>query len=147
MLHRLLIADDQPAILHILRRELEHDSFLQVCGEAVDGADAVAKAKELQPDLIVLDLTMPGMSGLEAAGEIIKQSPGIPILLFTLFNTPDVRLQAAKAGIRAVISKADGIKPLRAAIETAIESKITEHGGGARGSLAGPQLQPLPEPG
>jgi len=123
MLHRLLIADDQPAILHILRRELEHDSFLQVCGEAVDGADAVAKAKELQPDLIVLDLTMPGMSGLEAAGEIIKQSPGIPILLFTLFNTLDVRLQAAKAGIRAVISKADGIRPLRAAIETAIEKE------------------------
>ena len=123
MLHRLLIADDQPAILHILRRELEHDSFLQVCGEAVDGADAVAKAKELQPDLIVLDLTMPGMSGLEAAGEIIKQSPGIPILLFTLFNTLDVRLQAGKAGIRAVISKADGIRPLRAAIETAIEKE------------------------
>lgn len=123
MLHRLLIADDQPAILHILRRELERDSFLQVCGEAVDGADAVAKAKDLQPDLIVLDLTMPGMNGLEAAGEIVKQCPGIPILLFTLFNTPEVRVQAAKAGIHAVISKADGIKTLRAAIETAIEEE------------------------
>jgi DNA-binding NarL/FixJ family response regulator len=108
------------AILYSLRRELERDPSLQVCGEAVDGADAIVKANELHPDLIILDLTMPRMSGLEAAREIAKVRPGIPMLLFTLSDTPGVRMQAASAGIHAVISKADGIKTLRAAIETAL---------------------------
>ena len=118
---RLLIADDQATVRNLLRRELERTGSFEVCGEAVDGADAVAKAEKLRPDLIVLDLRMPVLNGLEAASVINKTFPAIPIFLFTLFNTPELKTAAATAGIRQVISKEDGIKALLAAIESAIQ--------------------------
>jgi DNA-binding NarL/FixJ family response regulator len=115
---RVLIADDQLTARYILRRELEQDSLLQVCGEAINGADAIAKALETRPDMIILDLAMPVMNGLEAAREINQFLPATPILLYTFAEVPEVRMQAANAGVREVISKADGIKPLLHAIAT-----------------------------
>src|SRR5262249_29000018 len=119
--HRILIADDQATVRNLLRRELERTGSFEVCGEAVDGADAVAKAENLRPDLIVLDFRMPVLNGLEAASVINKALPAIPIFLFTLFNTPELKTAAATAGIRQVISKEVGIKALLAAIDSAIQ--------------------------
>jgi CheY-like chemotaxis protein len=120
MVSRILIADDQPSIRRALRVELGSDPTLEVCGEAINGSDAVVKTQELRPDLIILDLAMPIMNGLAAAREIRRASPTIPILLFTFEDTPQIRIQAAKDGVRDVISKEDGIKALRVAIEIAI---------------------------
>jgi DNA-binding NarL/FixJ family response regulator len=101
---RILIADDHPDTLKALQVVLEHNSRYEVCFAAVNGSEAVIKAQELRPDLIILDLTMPLMNGLEAAREISKVLPSTAILLHTLTEIP--QLQAANVGIREVISKA-----------------------------------------
>jgi DNA-binding NarL/FixJ family response regulator len=120
---RLLIADDQPTMRSLLHREMERAGSFEVCGEAVDGADAVAKAERLRPDLIILDLRMPVLNGLEAASIIDKAFPAVPIFLFTLIDGPELRKAAATAGIRQVVPKAEGIKALLAAIKSVMNKE------------------------
>jgi DNA-binding NarL/FixJ family response regulator len=104
---RILIADDSPPIRRGLRTLLGLNSDWQVCGEAVDGADAVEKARQLAPDLILMDFSMPQMNGVQAAREIAKSGTDIPILLFTLNLSPQVMELARKAGLRGAISKSE----------------------------------------
>lgn len=104
---RILIADDSPPVRRGLRTLLELNSDWQVCGEAVDGADAVEKARQLAPDLILMDFSMPQMDGVQAAYEITKTGKDIPILLFTLNLSPQIMELARKAGFRGVMSKAE----------------------------------------
>jgi DNA-binding NarL/FixJ family response regulator len=117
---RILIADDQDTWLNLLKSELERDSAYQVCGQAVDGVQALAKALELRPDLVILDLTMPNMNGLEAAREISTRLPCVPILMYTLTDAVGLIVEASKVGIQAVVQKQQGIAPLLAAIQTAL---------------------------
>ena len=121
MTGRILIADDQDTWLRLLRTELERNSAYQVCGQAVDGEQALAKALELRPDLIILDLMMPNMNGLEAAREISARLPGVPILMYTLTDAFGLIAEASKVGIQAVIGKQDGIAALLTAIQAALE--------------------------
>jgi DNA-binding NarL/FixJ family response regulator len=81
-----------------------------VCGEAVDGKDAVAKAVELRPDLILIDLVMPAMNGLEASREISSALPGVPIVLHTLYVSNILELEAEKSGISWLLPKSEGYK-------------------------------------
>jgi DNA-binding NarL/FixJ family response regulator len=83
------------------------NSDWQVCGEAVDGADAVEKAHELAPDLILMDFSMPQMDGVQAAREIAKSGTDIPILLFTLNLSRQLMELARNAGLRGAISKSE----------------------------------------
>jgi len=80
---RILIADDSPQILEALRKALEEHSEWEVCGEASNGIEAVAQSAALNPDVVVLDLTMPKMNGFEAASTIHSVAPKLPLLLFT----------------------------------------------------------------
>ncbi|MGA8622230.1 MAG: response regulator transcription factor [Candidatus Sulfotelmatobacter sp.] len=104
---RILIADDSPTVRRGLRTLLGLNSDWQVCGEAVDGADAVEKARRLAPDLILMDFLMPRMDGVKAAREIAKSDTDIPILLFTLNLSPQIMELARHAGLRGAISKAE----------------------------------------
>jgi DNA-binding NarL/FixJ family response regulator len=104
---RILIADDSPPIRRGVRTLLGLNSDWQVCGEAVDGADAVEKARQLAPDIILMDFSMPQMDGVQAAREIAKFGTDIPILLFTLNLSPQVMELARKAGLRGAISKSE----------------------------------------
>jgi DNA-binding NarL/FixJ family response regulator len=104
---RILIADDSPPVRCGLRTLLGLNSDWQVCGEAVDGADAVAKAHELAPDLILMDFSMPQMDGVQAAREIAKFGTDVPILLFTLNLSPQLMELARNAGLRGAISKSE----------------------------------------
>ena len=104
MAPRILIADDHPDTLRALQTILEHNSRFEVCFAAMNGSEALIKSQELRPDLIILDLTMPIMNGIDAAREISKALPGTPILLHTLAQVSQA--QAASVGIREVISKA-----------------------------------------
>jgi CheY-like chemotaxis protein len=81
---------------------------LEVCGEAVDGVDAIEKAKELKPDLVVLDFVMPRMNGIEAASVIKGMLPQVPIVLFTLYGEAVGDAPASAAGIDVVLCKPDG---------------------------------------
>jgi two-component system chemotaxis response regulator CheY len=107
VLHQILIADDSPLIRQVLRSFLEQSGEWEVCGEAVDGREAIDKAKELNPDLIILDLSMPVMNGFEAARELRRIKPHVPLLMFTSFATPMLAKEAAAAGCTAVVSKSD----------------------------------------
>jgi DNA-binding NarL/FixJ family response regulator len=104
---RILIADDSTPVRRGLRTLLGLNADWQVCGEAVDGADAVEKAHQLAPDLILMDFAMPQMDGVQAAQEIAKSGTDIPILLFTLNLSPQLMELARDAGLRGAISKAE----------------------------------------
>ena len=104
---RILIADDSLPIRCGLRTLVELNSEWQVCGEAVDGADAVEKAHQLAPDLILMDFSMPQMDGVQAAQEIAKSGTGIPILLVTLNLSSEIMELARNAGLRGAMSKSE----------------------------------------
>lgn len=104
---RILIADDSQPVRCGLRTFLGMNANLEVCGEAVDGADAVEKAQELAPDLILMDFSMPQMDGVQAARKIAESGTDIPILLFTLNLSPQIVELARNAGLRGAISKSE----------------------------------------
>jgi DNA-binding NarL/FixJ family response regulator len=104
---RILIADDSTPVRSGLRTLLGLNSDWQVCGEAVDGADAVEKTRQLAPDLILMDFSMPQMDGVQAAREIAKSGTKIPILLFTLNLSPQLMELARNAGLRGAMSKSE----------------------------------------
>jgi DNA-binding NarL/FixJ family response regulator len=124
MVPRVLIADDQEIVLNRLRKLLESESRYEVCGATLNGVEAVMKAQELHPDLIILDLAMPVMNGLEAARRIGKMQLNIPIVLFTMTDTPQVRVEAAKAGIQQVVDKCAGPRALLSAVQSALGPRV-----------------------
>jgi DNA-binding NarL/FixJ family response regulator len=102
---RILIADDHKSVLRGVRAMLESHPGWEVCGDAVNGREAVGKAIELKPDLIVLDFAMPEWNGLKAAEEISKVLPSVKIVLHTIYASA-VGLEAKKHGICRVVEKA-----------------------------------------
>ena len=104
----ILLVDDNDLVRKIARMFIETQTDLEICGEAVDGSDAIEKAKQLQPDLILLDLAMPNMNGAEAAPIIKRLLPKVPIVLFTLYKEQIGSALFSKLGIDAVFSKPDG---------------------------------------
>ena len=119
---RLLIADDHSTVRTLLRILLESHEGWQVCAEVENGLEAVAKAVELKPDLVILDLAMPQMDGLRAAREISAALPNVPILMHTMHNSSELELEAKKAGIRKVVNKTGSGDELFAAIEELLAS-------------------------
>jgi two-component system nitrate/nitrite response regulator NarL len=120
---RVMLVDDNVLMRHAVRSLFDsHPSFF-VCGEAEHGRDAVEQAPQLRPDLIVIDLTMPVMSGLVAAPLLIKVLPDVWIILLTMHDYPDV-LQASKAaGIHAVVSKSKASTHLIPQAESLVEGR------------------------
>jgi DNA-binding NarL/FixJ family response regulator len=118
----ILIVDDHAIIRRSLRQLFESRTGWEVCGEAVNGRDAIEKAQELKPDLIVLDLSMPEMDGLQAARILRKAMPKVPIILFTNFGQdPFMEREALAVGIREVVSKANSIGLIHS-VEAALSS-------------------------
>ena len=102
---RILIANEHPRVRKLLRDFVARDSRWEICGEAVDGGDAVSKAHQLFPELIILGLGMPVLNGIEAAREIAKFLPEAMMLLCASQLTTEQREQALQAGIRGVLAK------------------------------------------
>ena len=113
---RILIADDDQTIRMLLRRLLENRDGWQVCGEAEHGQQAIEKTGELRPDLVILDLAMPGMNGLQAAQEISSANPEIPLLLLSVQEVTTELIRAAQfAGFRGAVTKESGTEVIQAA--------------------------------
>jgi DNA-binding NarL/FixJ family response regulator len=112
MSHGILIVDDSAQIRNMVRLWLESDDKFEVCGEAADGVEGVEKALALKPDLIVLDLLMPRMNGLQAAEALQSSMPEVPIILFTLFPDSELAGRARDAGVSSVLSKMDQMNVL-----------------------------------
>lgn len=104
---RVLIADDSYDMRQLLCRVFEAEEGFEMCSEAVDGADAVAKARQCRPDLVILDLSMPVMNGLAAARIIHRENPDVPIILYTLYAQAIQQAEATAAGIRRVVPKTE----------------------------------------
>jgi CheY-like chemotaxis protein len=120
---RILIADDSALVRQQLRSLLEMNSDWEVCGEAVDGREAVEKARQLQPDLVVLDFSMPVMNGLQAAKEISQQFPHIPLLLFSMFLSRQLVEEARKLGFRGAVAKSDVSRDLLNGVESLLQDR------------------------
>jgi len=126
---RILIADDRKSIRMEVRASFRMHTDWQVCGEAENGREAMAKAAQLQPDLIVMDFTMPLADGLKAASEIGMSVPNVPIVMYTPYKTRELEVAAKMVGIRQVIGRKDGANQLLSAIEAelAAEKYHREH--------------------
>jgi DNA-binding NarL/FixJ family response regulator len=114
---RILIADDNEDLRRVIRWFLESQTTCEVCGEAVNGFDVIDKAITLNPDLILLDYSMPAMNGIEAGAVLKVMLPNVPLILFTAEDTGAIESAAISAGIQAVVAKTD-IGRLAVHIET-----------------------------
>ena len=102
---RVLIADDQTLFRSGLARLLEVDDRVSVVGEAVDGLDAVKLAATLKPDVVLMDIKMPNLDGIEAARRIISDNPKVKVLMLTTFEADNHVIQALKAGASGYVLK------------------------------------------
>jgi DNA-binding NarL/FixJ family response regulator len=105
--HSILIVDDNYLVRRLLRSWLEQCSEWEICGEAENGKTAVESVKQLHPDIVILDLQMPVMNGLEAARQISQFAPGTAIIMFTVHNSEQLLKEARASGVRDVVSKCD----------------------------------------
>lgn len=112
---RILLADDHPVFRYGMRTLLQAESVFEVIGEATTGHEVVAQAAELQPDVILMDLNMPDLNGIEATRRILSAAPQMKILVLTMFDDDDSVLAAMRAGARGYILKgAEGDETIRA---------------------------------
>jgi DNA-binding NarL/FixJ family response regulator len=117
MAKQILIVDDSPMVRRMVRGSVESKTDWQICGEAENGKEAVRMVEELNPDLVVLDLSMPVMNGLEAARHIAVNAPNTALLMYTMQDSGQLLKEAEAAGINEVITKsAAGIDRLLASM-------------------------------
>jgi DNA-binding NarL/FixJ family response regulator len=102
---RVLIADDQPFICRGLRALLSVEEDIEVCAVAVDGRDALAKSFEHRPDIVIMDVVMPMMNGIEATRTLRKSLPKAKIVCLSQYDIPEMVKEAEKAGASAFVSK------------------------------------------
>jgi DNA-binding NarL/FixJ family response regulator len=114
---RILVADDHPVVRRGVRALLEAQAGWQVCGEAATGTQAVDEVRRLDPDVVVLDLSMPELNGLDATRRIVRDSPRTQVLVLTMHHSEELASQLIHAGARGYVLKADADRELVAAVE------------------------------
>lgn len=102
---RTVVVDDSAITLKTITSFLSRQSSVEVVGTAQNGAQAVALVKELQPDLVLMDVQMPGMNGLDATAQILRESPSVRVVMITVNDTPELRVAANEAGASRFIPK------------------------------------------
>ena len=123
---RILLVDDHPVVRQGLRTLLEGRPGWEVVGEASDGVEALDKVESLQPDVVVLDITMPRMNGLQAC-RLIQQTPkasGLEVLFVTQHDSPQMMREALDAGARGYVVKSNAARDLLDAVEAVSQHRV-----------------------
>jgi DNA-binding NarL/FixJ family response regulator len=107
MARTVLVADDNPIIRKMLCKIFEAEADYDLCAEATNGREAIAQALRCRPELIILDLSMPVMNGLDAARELKKLMPGVPIILFTQYSDLGNALSRDQLNVDRIVSKSN----------------------------------------
>jgi DNA-binding NarL/FixJ family response regulator len=115
----LLLVDDDPIVRRGLRMRLALEPDLRIVGEANDGEEALARAEELRPDVVVMDVVMLHLDGISATAALRARLPQTRVVILSLHGDPDTRARAAEAGAVAFITKSNGAKELLVAIRSA----------------------------
>jgi len=126
---RILVVDDYEPFRRFLCSMLTRKADLQIIGEALDGLEAVQKAEELQPDLIVLDIGLPTLNGIEAARQIRKFAPESKIIFVSQESSPDVVQEALGLGACGYVVKSQAQRELLAAVDAVLEGRRFVSGG------------------
>jgi DNA-binding NarL/FixJ family response regulator len=121
----ILIADDHPIVRQGLMAVLAPRNGMKVVGEASNGAEAVALARTLRPDVILMDLSMPEMSGVEATTHILSENPKVRVLILTSFGTDEMAGQAIRAGVMGFLMKESQPDDLLHAIRSVFKGQFT----------------------
>lgn len=114
---QVLVVDDSATVRRVIRRYLESQFQFEI-REAADGDDCIEKAKLLRPDLILLDLAMPGLNGVEAAAMLKDMMPRVPIVMFTMYDNLVCKWLADAVGVSVVLAKPNGIVQLAQSVKT-----------------------------
>lgn len=114
---RILIADDHEVVRQGLCNLLQAHNGWEICGEAGDGREAVEMAKQLKPDVVILDIGMPNLNGLAATRQLAQQNPELKIIVLTITDSDQVIREALDAGARGFVLKSDAARDLVAAVE------------------------------
>ena len=117
---RILVADDHALMRRMVRHVLEDVEGWQVCGEAATGREAIEMAVRLKPDIVVLDLSMPELNGLEAARQILVQAPQTKVLILTMHDAKELLRAALASGASACVLKSD-VQHLVTAVRTLLQ--------------------------
>lgn len=120
---RLLVVDDHDVVRQGLRALLKTHPGWEICGEAATGHEALEKSRKLEPDVAILDISLPGLSGLEVARQIQRLSPATQILVLTVDESEDLMREVFRIGARGFVVKSDAGRDLVAAIETVSQRK------------------------
>jgi len=120
---RILVVDDHAVVRRGVRSLLESRAGWEVCGEATTGRDAVEQCKRLQPDIVVIDLSLPELNGLQATRQILKGSPETEVLVFTMHHSEELVRETLQAGARGYVLKSDASESLIAAVDSLRQHK------------------------
>lgn len=120
---RILVADDHEVVREGVRALLTARPGWQICGEAVDGREAVEKAAQLRPDVVVLDIGMPELNGLDAARQILQANAQVEVLILTMHDSEQTVREVVSTGARGYVLKSDAGRSLVAAVESLIQHK------------------------
>ena len=120
---RILVVDDHAVVRRGVRSLLESHEDWEVCGEATTGRDAVEQSRRLRPDVVVMDLSLPELNGLDATRQILKDGPGVEVLVLTMHHSEELARDVLRAGARGYIMKSDADENLITAVDTLRQHK------------------------
>ncbi|HEX5616587.1 MAG TPA: response regulator transcription factor [Acidimicrobiia bacterium] len=129
---RILVADDHATFVRAIRVLFEHDDDVEVVATAADGEEAVQRAVELQPDVVLMDLHMPGLDGIEATRRIVDAVPHVAVVILTMFDDDARVVDALRNGARGYLLKGARREEIRRAIESARSGEAVLGAGVAR---------------